>query len=221
MYSGALMSPVITLILTLVAAYLIGSVPFAVIVSKLMGLQDPRTFGSGNPGATNVLRSGSKLAALLTLVGDAGKGAVAVLVAKALVTASGITGQSFAGYSLALWVIGGAALGAFFGHVYSFVLKFKGGKGVATAAGVLLALDWRMGLAVLAGWIAIAAITRYSSLAALVSAAVAAAVAVYLWELQPVSYAVIVMSVFLIIRHHENIKKLLNGTESKLGAKKT
>jgi acyl phosphate:glycerol-3-phosphate acyltransferase len=214
------MSPVITLILTLVAAYLIGSVPFAVIVSKLMGLQDPRTFGSGNPGATNVLRSGSKLAALLTLVGDAGKGAVAVLVAKALVTASGITGQSFAGYSLALWVIGGAALGAFFGHVYSFVLKFKGGKGVATAAGVLLALDWRMGLAVLAGWIAIAAITRYSSLAALVSAAVAAAVAVYLWGLQPVSYAVIVMSVFLIIRHHENIKKLLNGTESKLGAKK-
>ncbi|MBK7659940.1 MAG: glycerol-3-phosphate acyltransferase, partial [Betaproteobacteria bacterium] len=128
-----------TAVLAAIVAYLVGSIPFAVVVTRAMGLPDPRSYGSGNPGTTNVLRSGSKMAALLTLVGDAAKGWVAVWGAMKL--------------GLAVEVVAIVALAAFLGHVFSFWLKFQGGKGVATAAGVLLAIDWRVGLATLGTWI--------------------------------------------------------------------
>ena len=140
-------------VLALLAAYLLGSVPFAMISSKLFGLADPRTYGSGNPGATNVLRSGNKKAALFTLIGDALKGAVAIIVARQ--------------FGFSDTVIALVALAVFLGHLYPVFLKFKGGKGVATAAGVLLALDPVLGLAVAATWLLVAYVSRYSSLAAL------------------------------------------------------
>jgi len=192
-----------------VLAYLLGSLSFAVIVSKAMRLDDPRTYGSGNPGATNVLRSGNKVAAILTLLLDALKGVVAVLVARALAERFG-----FGATTIAL-----AGLAAFLGHLYPVFFKFEGGKGVATAAGVLLALNVWVGLASLATWLVIAAATRYSSLAALVTALLAP---VYMFfivgDLQVVAL-VAVMSVLLIWRHRSNITKLSNGTESKLGSK--
>jgi acyl phosphate:glycerol-3-phosphate acyltransferase len=212
------LSPTVVILIVLAVSYLIGSVPFAVIVSKAMGLQDPRSFGSGNPGATNVLRSGSKLAALLTLIGDAGKGAVAVLVVRALFASEPIAAQQWNGFVLGLWLVAAAAIGSFLGHVFSFFLKGKGGKGVATAAGVLLALDWRMGLAVLVCWITIAFVTRYSSLAALGASVAAASISAYLWGVHPLTVAVWIMIIIMVARHHENIKKLMNGTESKLGS---
>ena len=138
--------------LAIVAAYLLGSVPFAMISSKLFGLADPRTYGSGNPGATNVLRSGNKKAALFTLIGDAAKGAVAVIIAQQI--------------GLSVTQIGLVALAVFIGHLYPIFLKFKGGKGVATAAGVLLAFDPFLGLAVAGTWLFVAYVSRYSSLAA-------------------------------------------------------
>src|SRR5512139_3421106 len=145
-----------TALLAAALAYLVGSIPFAVVVGRAMGLADPRSFGSGNPGATNVLRSGSKLAAVLTLAGDALKGWVAVW------------GATYLG--LAVEVVAVVAFCAFIGHVFPVWLKFKGGKGVATAAGVIFALDWRVGVAVLVAWLTVVVVSRYSSLGALVGA---------------------------------------------------
>ena len=192
-----------------VLAYLLGSLSFAVIVSKAMRLDDPRTYGSGNPGATNVLRSGNKVAAILTLLLDALKGVVAVLVARALADRFGY-GQT---------TIAIAGLFAFLGHLYPVFFKFEGGKGVATAAGVLLALNGWVGLASLATWLVIAAATRYSSLAALVTALLAPVYTFFIVGDLPVVALVAVMSVLLIWRHRSNITKLCNGTESKLGSK--
>jgi len=192
-----------------VLAYLLGSLSFAVIVSKAMRLDDPRSYGSGNPGATNVLRSGNKTAAILTLLLDALKGVVAVLVARAV---SGRFGFGEA-------VIALAGLAAFLGHLYPVFFRFEGGKGVATAAGVLLALSGWVGLASLGTWLAIAFATRYSSLAALVTALLAPVYTYFLIGDPQVVVLVAVMSVLLIWRHRSNIAKLLNGTESKLGSK--
>jgi len=192
-----------------VLSYLLGSLSFAVIVSKAMRLDDPRSYGSGNPGATNVLRSGNKVAAILTLLLDALKGVVAVLVARALAPRLG--------YGEATIALAGVA--AFLGHLYPVFFRFQGGKGVATAAGVLLALNGWLGLASLATWLVVAFATRYSSLAALVTAVLAP---VYAWLLSGdsgVVALVAVMSVLLIWRHRSNIAKLRNGTESKLGSK--
>ena len=186
--------------------YLAGSIPFAVLVSRLMRLPDPRTYGSGNIGATNVLRSGNRLAALLTLVGDALKGWAVVLVAR------------LAGAPEELVAL--AAFCAFLGHLFPAWLRFKGGKGVATAAGELIALDWRLGAAVLAAWLVVVAATRYSSLAALVAAVVAPFVAWALLGAGPVLYAVVAMSVLLVLRHRPNIQKLIRGEESRMGDKR-
>ena len=192
-----------------VLAYLLGSLSFAVIVSKAMHLDDPRSYGSGNPGATNVLRSGNKLAAIFTLLLDAVKGVVAVLIARFLAERLGY-GDG---------VVALAGLASFLGHLYPVFFRFQGGKGVATAAGVLLALNWVIGLACLATWLAIASLTRYSSLAALVTALLAPVYFHFLHGDSQVVGAVAVMSVLLVWRHRSNITKLLNGTESKLGSK--
>lgn len=195
--------------LATLAAYLIGSLSFAVIVSRLMGLNDPRTYGSGNPGATNVLRSGNKGAAVLTLLLDALKGFVPVLLVK----------EFGAPYGLYEGTVALVALGAFLGHLWPVFFHFKGGKGVATAAGVLLGLNPWLGLATLVTWIIIAAFSRYSSLAALVSAVFAPFYQVLIWGGGPTAVAVFVMGALLVWRHAANIQKLLNGTESKLGQK--
>jgi acyl phosphate:glycerol-3-phosphate acyltransferase len=187
-------------------AYLLGSIPFAIVVSKAMGIADPRTYGSKNIGATNVLRSGNRLAALLTVLGDAGKGWVAVLVTQLLGASVGVVAL--------------VAFCAFLGHVFPVWLRFNGGKGVATAGGVLIAIDWRLGLAVIALWLAVAFATRYSSVAALTAAVFAPVATWYLHGLGPLFYAVIGMSVLLIFRHKGNIAKLVRGEESKIGASK-
>ena len=184
-------------------AYGLGSVSFAVVVSWLMRLPDPRSYGSKNPGATNVLRSGSRLAALLTLAGDTAKGAVAVLVA------------SF--FTPALALVG---LAAFVGHLFPVFHRFQGGKGVATAAGVLLAIDWRVGLGTIVTWLVIALCFRYSSLASIIAAAFApiATALVLGWQSAVVVAA---MAALLVWRHMGNIRRLLSGTEPRLGSKKT
>lgn len=186
-------------------AYLLGSIPFAIVVSRAMGLADPRTYGSKNIGATNVLRSGNRRAALFTLIGDAAKGWVAVLVAKLLGASDEIVAL--------------VAICAFLGHIFTVWLRFRGGKGVATAAGVLIAVDWRLGLATLAVWLVVVAATRYSSLAAIVAAFFAPAATWYLFGPGPILFAVIAMALLLIARHHANIAKLVRGEESKVGAK--
>ena len=198
-----------------VAAYLIGSLSFAVIVSSLMGLNDPRTYGSGNPGATNVLRSGSKAAAALTLLLDAVKGLVPVLLVRLLGPDHGLHEGT-----LAL-----VAIAAFLGHLFPVFFKFKGGKGVATALGVLLGLSGWLGLFVLLTWLAVAFTTRYSSLSALVAAVLAPVYYILLgaslWTYdKPVLLAVIAMSALLLWRHAQNIGRLLKGQESKIGSKK-
>jgi glycerol-3-phosphate acyltransferase PlsY len=195
-----------TAVLSAIVAYLVGSIPFAVVVSRAMGLPDPRSYGSGNPGTTNVLRSGSKVAALLTLAGDAAKGWIAVWGAMKL--------------GLAVEVVAIVALAAFIGHVFPVWLGFRGGKGVATAAGVLFALDWRVGLATLGAWLVVVVATRYSSLGALV-ASVLAPVAVYTFlGAGPIWLASLAMSAVLLWRHEGNIRKLLRGEESRIGQKK-
>jgi len=195
-----------TVLLAAVAAYLVGSIPFAVLVSRAMGLPDPRSFGSGNPGATNVLRSGSKAAAILTLAGDALKGWFPVWAAVRL--------------GMDDTVVAVVALAAFLGHVFSVWLRFKGGKGVATAAGAILALDWRVGAAALMTWVAVVVATRYSSLGSLVAAVVAPA-AVYGWRgAGPLFAATCAMCAVLVWRHEGNIRKLLRGEESRIGDKK-
>lgn len=196
----------------IVAAYLLGSIAFGILVSKLFGLPDPRTVGSGNPGATNVLRSGKKLAAVLTLLGDVFKGWFPVWLA----LKSGMT----------MWVVAAVGLAVFFGHLYPIYFRFKGGKGVATALGVMLAISPLLGLAAFGTWILVFAISRYSSLAAIMAAALAP---VYAWFLlahadnligvSDYVITVFVMSVFLVWRHRTNIQKLLSGTESGFGKK--
>ena len=186
--------------------YLAGSIPFALLVSRIMRLPDPRTYGSGNIGATNVLRSGSRRAALLTLLGDAMKGWIVVLAARAAQMPEDIV------------ALAGAA--AFAGHVFPIWLRLRGGKGVATAAGVLIAFDWRLGCAVLAVWLAVAFLTRYSSLAALAAAVAAPGIAWYLHGVGPVFAATVAMAVVLVARHHANIRKLLRGEESRIGSKR-
>lgn len=188
--------------LAIVGAYLLGSISFAVLVSKVMGLPDPHTYGSKNPGATNVLRTGNKLAAVLTLVGDAAKGGVAVWLA------SYFTGE-----------LAAVGLAAFLGHLYPVFHRFQGGKGVATAAGVLLVLDWRVGLGTIVTWLVIAFALRYSSLAALVAALFAPLATAFLLDLKS-ALLVAVISGFLVWRHKANIQRLLAGTEPRLGAKK-
>jgi glycerol-3-phosphate acyltransferase PlsY len=197
-------------VLAVVAAYLIGSVSFAVVVSKAMGLADPRSYGSRNPGATNVLRTGNKAAAALTLIGDAAKGLVAVLLAKALATRFG-----FGDGTIAL-----VALAAFVGHLFPVFHRFQGGKGVATAAGVLLALQPLLGLGTLVTWLLIAFFFRYSSLAALVAAVFAPLWYLFLFGPDPIAAAVVIMSVLLVWRHARNIQNLLSGKESRLGHRK-
>jgi glycerol-3-phosphate acyltransferase PlsY len=195
--------------LATLAAYLIGSLSFAVIVSRAMGLNDPRTYGSGNPGATNVLRSGNKAAAVVTLLLDALKGYLPVVLV-----------QQFGGaYGLDEGTLALVGLAAFLGHLWPVFFHFKGGKGVATAAGVLLGLNPWLGLATLATWIIIAAFTRYSSLAVLVAAVFAPFYQILIWGGGPVAVAVAAMGALLIYRHRANIDKLLKGTESKLGQK--
>ncbi len=202
-------------ILALALGYLIGSVSFAVVVSRVMGLRDPRSFGSGNPGATNVLRGGNKLAALLTLLGDAAKGWLAVILAAWAASRGWLPGAA-----LAL-----AGLGAFLGHLYPLFLHFRGGKGVATALVVLLALQPWLALATALTWVIVAAVTRYSSLAAIIAAVFAPFY--YLlgdkvaWRIDVLTAMVIVaISVLLLSRHHENIARLLAGKESRIGGKK-
>jgi acyl phosphate:glycerol-3-phosphate acyltransferase len=192
-----------------IAAYLIGSLSFAVIVSRVMGLNDPRTYGSGNPGATNVLRSGNKKAAILTLAFDALKGFVPVLLVK-------LYGPRFGLGDGALALVG---LAAFLGHLWPVFFRFQGGKGVATAAGVLLGLEPLLGAATLATWLIVAFFFRYSSLASIVAAVFAPFYQLLIWGGGPVAVSVTVMGLLLIWRHSANIQKLLKGTESKIGQK--
>ena len=192
--------------LAVVAAYLLGSVPFAMISSKLFGLADPRTYGSGNPGATNVLRSGNKKAAVFTLVGDALKGWFAVFAAQKL----GFSDNA----------VGLVALAVFFGHLFPVFLKFKGGKGVATAAGVLLALDPLLGLATLATWIFVAFAFRYSSLASVLAAALAPVFQIMIHGANGQTIVVAILALALIGKHWQNLQRLLGGQEAKIGSKK-
>lgn len=192
-------------IVWIVAAYLLGSISFGIIFSKLFSLPDPRTVGSGNIGATNIARSGKKLPAILTLLGDALKGWLPVWLAL----------QS----NMLMWVVASVGLAVFFGHLYPIYHKFKGGKGVATALGVMLAISAWLALAVLATWALVFAISRISSLSAIVTAALAPAFAWILLPYKDYVLMVLVMSLMLVWRHKSNIKKLLAGTEAGFGKK--
>ncbi len=190
----------------ILAAYLLGSLSTAVITSKLLGLPDPRSQGSGNPGATNVLRIGGRKAALITLLGDILKGLIAVLagwlfgVGDTLVAAMG--------------------LAAFIGHLYPVFFGFKGGKGVATGLGVLMGISWPVGLAALATWLAVAAVTRYSSLSALCAAILAPFYTAWFTSSSAFLIMAVILSLLLVWRHRSNIRNLINGTESRIGSKK-
>lgn len=201
--------PTLYPLITAIAAYLIGSLSFAVIVSRAMGLNDPRKYGSGNPGATNVLRSGNKAAAVATLVLDALKGFVPVVLV-------GIYGPSHGLYEGTVALVG---LAAFVGHLWPVFFGFKGGKGVATAAGVLFAFNPWLGLATLLTFAIVVFFTRYVSLASIVAAVFAPFYEILLWGGGPIAAAVAVMGVLLVWRHRVNIQKLLKGSESRLGQK--
>lgn len=196
-----------TPLIAIAAAYLIGSLSFAVIVSRALGMADPRTYGSGNPGATNVLRSGNKKAALLTLLGDALKGWLAVFLALWLAPRLGLSVRDIALVALA----------AFIGHLWPGFFGFRGGKGVATAAGILIALDWRVGLMVLVVWLVIAKGFKISSLAALTAAVLAPLLTAWLMPERDYLWATLAISVLLIARHHQNIRDLFSGKEGKIG----
>jgi len=196
--------------LFVVGAYLIGSISFAVVVSKLFRLDDPRSYGSKNPGATNVLRTGNKKAAILTLLGDGAKGFVAVFLAKTLGPDYGINETGIALVAIAV----------FLGHLWPVFFRFIGGKGVATALGILLAIDWRLGLATLATWIIVAYAFRYSSLSALVAAIFAPFFYVLMFEIDAIALSIAIMSILLIFRHQKNIANLLAGKETRIGSKK-
>lgn len=194
-------------VIWIIGAYLLGSIAFGIVASKLFGLPDPRTVGSGNPGATNVLRSGKKTAAILTLLGDALKGFLPVWLAI----------QS----NMLMWVVASVGIAVFLGHLYPIYYKFKGGKGVATALGVMLALSPLLGLSALVTWIVVFTVSRYSSLGAIVAAGMAP---LYAWLLlmpyKNYVIAVTIMSILLIWRHKKNIHNLLDGTEAGFGKKK-
>jgi glycerol-3-phosphate acyltransferase PlsY len=192
----------LTASLVILAAYLLGSIASAVIVGRLLGTADPRSQGSGNPGATNMLRIGGKKAGAITLVGDMLKGLIAVLIARAFDTGAEVQAL--------------AAGAAFLGHLFPVFFGFRGGKGVATALGALLGLQWTVGLLVIATWIVMALLFRYSSLAALIAAAAAP---IYMWWLRPEPAVIAVsllMSVLLYWRHRSNIRNLLSGTEGRI-----
>ncbi len=193
-----------------VVAYLLGSVSFAIVVSRLFRLDDPRTFGSGNPGATNVLRTGNKKAAALTLLGDCVKGWVPVALAVQFDEALGLGSAGIALVSVAV----------FAGHLWPVFFRFKGGKGVATALGVLLGLNPLLGLATLVTWVVVAYAFRYSSLAALIAALFAPFYYTLLFGVDAISLAVLIMSALLVWRHRKNIGNLLAGKESRIGKKK-
>jgi acyl phosphate:glycerol-3-phosphate acyltransferase len=199
----------LALTLALLGGYLLGSVSFAVIVSRLFGLADPRNYGSGNPGATNVLRSGSKAAALLTLLGDALKGALAVWLVRRFGAQFGL------GEAAAAWT----GVAAFIGHLYPLFFRFKGGKGVATFLGVMLAINPWLGLAACLLWVLVAFFFRYSSAASIASAAAAPFIFAFIWGFDAVMAAVTLMCLLLVFRHQQNIANLLAGKERKLGAK--
>ena len=192
------------MVMAIVAAYLLGSVSFAIVVSKVMRLPDPRSYGSKNPGATNVLRTGSKAAAIFTLLGDAAKGWLAVWLALRYLPEA------------APYVV----LAVFLGHLFPLYHRFQGGKGVATAAGLLFGIDWRIGAGTLATWLIIAFFLRYSSLAALVAAAFAPFAVALVLGINAFFAAVLVISALLVWRHKENIARLVAGTETRIGAKK-
>lgn len=197
------------LLLLVIAAYLIGSLSFAVIISKMMGLADPRSYGSNNPGATNVLRTGNKKAAALTLLGDAFKGWLAVFLAQLIAPELGLDNLAIAA----------CAVAATLGHMWPIFFGFKGGKGVATALGILLALSAWMGLGLLAIWLFMAKVVKISSLSALTAAVFAP---VFAWILLPersLFIAVCIITLLLIVRHKKNIQGLFSGKESKIGSK--
>ncbi|HEX7249149.1 MAG TPA: glycerol-3-phosphate 1-O-acyltransferase PlsY [Burkholderiales bacterium] len=193
-------------VLIALLAYGLGSISFAILVSRLLTLPDPRSYGSKNPGATNVLRSGSKVAAILTLAGDAGKGWLAAWLAWL--------------YTGDLDVVAIAGVAAFVGHLFPVFHRFQGGKGVATAAGVLFALDWRVGAGTLATFLILVFFIRYVSLGAIVAAIFAPLATAFLLGLGVPAAAVLVMAALLVWRHRANISRLMAGTESRLGAKK-
>jgi glycerol-3-phosphate acyltransferase PlsY len=201
--------PTVHAAFAVLAAYLIGSLSFAVLVSRAFGLADPRSYGSGNPGATNVLRSGRKSAAILTLLLDAAKGALPVWAVQ----------QFGARYGLGAGTVALVGLAAFCGHLWPVFFRFKGGKGVATAAGVLLAFNPWLALATLLSFALILFFFRYVSLASIVAAAFAPFYQLLIWRPGPLAAAIVVMSVLLIWRHVGNIQKLLAGTEHKFGKK--
>ena len=189
----------------IIGAYLLGSVSFGILMSRAFGLPDPRTVGSGNPGATNVLRSGKKAAAVFTLLGDAGKGWFAVWLA--------------AHYGLAPWLVCAVALAVFLGHLYPVFYGFQGGKGVATALGVLLAISPWLGLYVLLTWVLAFGLWRYSSLAALIASGLSPVYALLLLEYKGYALMALILALFMFWRHRGNIRKLLDGTESGFGKK--
>ncbi len=196
-------------LVAIVLAYLLGSVSFAVLVSRTMGLADPRSYGSRNPGATNVLRSGNRIAAVLTLLGDGAKGWVAVALARAYGSRWGLDEGTIALVALAVFV----------GHLYPVFHRFHGGKGVATAAGVLLALHPLLGAGALVTWLLIAFFFRYSSLAALVAAVFAPLWDLFLFGPGPNALAIAAMSALLVWRHRGNLAKLVQGKESRIGSR--
>ena len=202
--------PFVTLILAIGAAYLIGSVPFAVLTSRVMGLADPRTYGSGNPGATNVLRSGSKVAAALTLIGDGFKGWFAVWLALRFGPRYGVgdTGVAL------------VAIAVFLGHLYPIFLRFRGGKGVATAAGVIIALNPWLALAAAVTWLIVAVFFRYSSLASIAAAVFSPFYSAFGWGFDARFVALVVIAGFVVYRHRVNIRHLLAGTERRMDQKR-
>lgn len=201
-------------LLVIPIAYLIGSISFAVVVSKCMRLPNPHSYGSGNPGATNVLRTGNKLAAVLTLIGDALKGYLAVMLARMLLGEASLTSN------LNSWLLCGVVIAVFLGHLFPIFHGFKGGKGVATACGILFGINWILGVATLCTWIIVATFMRYSSLAALAAAVFGPIYFVFLFGFQPMAIALAFICALLIWRHRSNIRNLMNGKESRIGSKK-
>jgi len=198
--------------LLILGAYLLGSISFAVVVSKCMALPDPYTYGSKNPGATNVLRTGNKKAALFTLLGDALKGWAAVLIARMVLGAEPSGSLE--------WVLCAVIIAVFLGHLFPLFHSFRGGKGVATACGILFGINFFLGLATLSTWLIVAFFTRYSSLAAIAAALFAPLYYIFLFGFHPVVLALVIMCVLLIWRHRSNIQNLMNGSETRIGKKK-